>query len=801
MKTIYYGLAGFFFFLFSFTTAQTPNTPQQLADSYLNYFDLNRERVYLHLNKNDLVPNEDLWFSAYVFDTQLYLPSLKTTNLLVEVFDTDGKLIESQILFINGGKGAGNLQLTPKKYQEGNYFIKASTSYMNNFQEDLSYVANFRILEGNDSKKKQPYELHILPEGGHLLMNQQNTVGVKLISDSGNGLRFYMAKVVDEAGNLITTFKSNRFGMGKFTFIPIPGKFYTVLLRDQMGRELRKELSPADSRGVNLHANFLGEDLLLSVNTNNESLPEIENKKYILAVHQEGKIKQFEFEFPQDKKTAPLNIPGDSLYPGVNILTIFNEELNPILERQVFNSSINRLRVKASLLKNNSDSLQINLKSEERDLPLNSLSISVLPADTRSVYYSHNILSAFYLKPFLKGEIQDAHYYFSSEVSERRRAYDLDLLLLTQGWSKYSWNDIFNHPPKELYPREKGFSIHGQLNEKKDLSGENLVVLSEDSQLFQIIDVRENNHFEAKNIFLMDSSTVSIGLMKGERNRIIKPKIHAWVEPNRQEPSFNEEFIKFGASPEPIMDFHYLEDFVTKGETLDTVNLKGSSKTKEQIREMLDPSGRTDYIDELTKRRYLFLTQYLRSKGFKILRNIAGNELYIINRRFGQSFSFNSFTQMERVPRQPVILLNGTRLKDYAILDQMMMSDIESVYINKVGAGELGILNLAGVIKINTKTGMDYHDSVPEETTFKLIAENGYAPTKEYYAPKYKSYTNSLFEAYGAIHWFDDIFLNQEGHGQIRVLNTLQPRIKLFIEGMTVKGDLISEIITIDTGN
>ena len=801
MKTISFWTAAICFFLFSFTSAQTPETPQQLADSYLNYFDLNRERVYLHLNKNNLVPNEDLWFSAYVFDTQLFLPGLETTNLLIDIFNSEGKLVESQILFINGGKGAGNLKLDPKKYQEGNYFIKASTAYMRNFQEDLSYVANFKILGGNETQQKQAYELHVLPEGGHLLMNQQNTVGVKLISDSGNGLRFHMARVVDEAGKQVTTFESNRFGMGKFTFIPVPGKSYHILLKDEMGREIRKELSPADRKGVNLHANFLGENLLLSVNTNNETLPEIENNRYILAVHQEGKIKQFEFEFPEDNTTAPLDIPVDSLYAGVNVLTIFNEDLNPILERQVFNNSINRLRVKASLSKNYNDSLEIELTSEKKDLPLNSLSISVLPGGTKSIRSSHNILSAFYLKPFLKGEIQDAHYYFSNEVSERRRAFDLDLLLLTQGWSKYPWNDIFNHPPKEFYPREEGFSIHGQVNEKKDLRGENLVVLSENSQLFQIIDVMENNRFEAKNIFLMDSSTVSIGLMKGERNRITKPKIHAWVEPKRPEPSFNKKNIKFGATPEPITDLEYLEDFVTEGESLDTVNLKGSRKTEQQIREMLDPSGRTEYIDELIKRRYLFLTQYLRSKGFKIVRNVAGNELYIINKRFGLSFSNNSFTGLEREPPQPTIVLNGTRLKDYRILDQIMMSDVESVYINKLGAGELGILNIAGVIKINTMTGMDYHDSASEQTTFKLIAEKGYAPTKEYYAPKYKSYTNSLFEAYGAIHWFDDIFLDQEGHGQIKILNTLQPGIKLFIEGMTVKGDLISEIITVDTGN
>lgn len=801
MKPISFLTTGIFLFSFFLTSAQAPQSNMELADSYLEYFNLNRERVFLHLNKNDLVPNEDLWFSAYIFDTRSSLPNLTTTNLLIDVFNSTGKLVESQTLFISGGKGAGHLRLASKNYQEGNYFMKASTRYMDNFREDLSYVANFKIMGNNPEKREEAFELHILPEGGHLLLNQQNNVGVKLINDSGMGLRFNMGRVTDQAGNLITTFKSNRFGMGKFNINPKPGKSYTLLLKDEMGRELRKELPSADRKGMNLFANLMKENLLLSVRINNENLAEIGYKKYILAVHQEGKIKQFEFEFPKDKTTAPINIPIDSLYDGVNILTIFNEELTPILERQIFNNNINRIKVSASLLKNSTDSLEIELNSKNENLPLNSISISVLPAETETVHSSHNILSAFYLKPFLKGEIQEARYYFSDEIDQRRREYDMDLLLLTQGWSKYSWDDIFNQPPQEFNPREAGFSIRGQLNEKQDMKGENLVVLSEDSGLFKIFDINENNHFEAKNIFLLDSSTVSIGLMKGKKNRITKPKLHAQVGLNRSKPFLKEKKLNFLTSSEPTLEMQNFQGFITQGESLDTVNLKGSSKTKQQIREMLDPSGRTNYIDERTERKYLYLTQYLRSRGFKIVRNIAGNELYIINPRFGQSFSSNEFTGLEREPKQPVIILNGTRLKDYVILDQMLLSEIESVYINKLGAGEIGILNIAGVIKIKTKMGRDYNNAVSEETTYKLVAENGYAPTKEYYAPKYKSYTNSLFEKYGTIHWFDDIYLDQNGHGKIKVLNTMQPQIKLFIEGMTVKGDLISEIITLNTEN
>ena len=41
---------------------------EQFQKTYSEYFQLNREYVHLHLSKTKLIPNEDIWFSAYVYD-------------------------------------------------------------------------------------------------------------------------------------------------------------------------------------------------------------------------------------------------------------------------------------------------------------------------------------------------------------------------------------------------------------------------------------------------------------------------------------------------------------------------------------------------------------------------------------------------------------------------------------------------------------------------------------------------------------------------------------------------------------
>src|SRR5690606_12075712 len=123
------------------------------------------------------------------------------------------------------------------------------------------------------------------------------------------------------------------------------------------------------------------------------------------------------------------------------------------------------------------DSLIINL-SAIGPPATHSMSISVLPAGTISYDQRNNIFSAFYIEPYIKGDLEDGGYYFSEEVDARRRDYDLDLLLLTQGWSKYSWNNIFNKTPAEHYAHEHGFTLTGNITKRNPKTDKTLFISS-----------------------------------------------------------------------------------------------------------------------------------------------------------------------------------------------------------------------------------------------------------------------------------------------------------------------------------
>ena len=50
--------------------------------------------------------------------------------------------------------------------------------------------------------------------------------------------------------------------------------------------------------------------------------------------------------------------------------------------------------------------------------------------------------------------------------TNRKKLIELDLLLLTQGWSKYDWKDVFYTPITYQYESENGITLYGVLNTK-----------------------------------------------------------------------------------------------------------------------------------------------------------------------------------------------------------------------------------------------------------------------------------------------------------------------------------------------
>ncbi|MDT8347923.1 MAG: hypothetical protein RQ756_08975, partial [Flavobacteriaceae bacterium] len=440
---------------------------QNLETSYSNYFELPREQVFLHLNKTKFVTGETLWFKAYVTDQKYGILNPLTKNLYVGIYDEDGVELQKQLWYVEDGMTHGQLEIT-KEFLTGEYYIKASTNYMKNFGPEQNYLQKISVINLSEevkwsyktSSSTNNAVLNILPEGGAFVLNTLNSVGVKLTDTLGYGYAEVRLSVKNQTGDIITETVTNRFGHARFDIQPNPGDSFQVIAEDLA----TEGLTNFKTNGITMRVNaLLNQQVIVELNTNTSTINRIKDKKYQLLVHRDGLVFKIPVVFGAEELKKTIQIPRSMLLPGVNILTLFNEQEQPILERMLFNQT-DKLSTEDFLqveyLGKNMDSMAVALKYNTDEIW--HLSASFLPSETDAYKPEHNIYSALLLKPYLKGFIENAPYYFQN-ASDRKTKLDLDLLLLTQGWSSYDWYSIQQGIKPFKFNFEQGLSLRGKV--------------------------------------------------------------------------------------------------------------------------------------------------------------------------------------------------------------------------------------------------------------------------------------------------------------------------------------------------
>lgn len=154
---------------------------QSIVKSYTIFSSLTREVVYIHLNKSVYIKNETVGFAAYVFDKSRKTPLQVTKNLYCTVSDKNGKIVKQKLIKVDEGL-AHNTFIIDDKFKTGEYTFRALTNWMFNFNERNYYEQTFLVLESNQNverpKNKNKYIAQVYPEGGHLVANTKNTLGI-----------------------------------------------------------------------------------------------------------------------------------------------------------------------------------------------------------------------------------------------------------------------------------------------------------------------------------------------------------------------------------------------------------------------------------------------------------------------------------------------------------------------------------------------------------------------------------------------------------------------------------------------
>src|SRR5690606_11846241 len=166
-----------------------------------------------------------------------------------------------------------------------------------------------------------------------------------------------------------------------------------------------------------------------------------------------------------NKNELVFSVNRSLLPTGVVTISILNSQFLPVVERAVFNySEASQLPLTASLDKQSygtRDSVNVGILTgtDQDSIRVAALSASIINLNKIKDDYKNapHILTSLLLSSDINGFIENPGYYFQEGKVNN---YDLDYLMLTQGWSNIDWSSI-GMDIKPKFEAEKGIKIAG----------------------------------------------------------------------------------------------------------------------------------------------------------------------------------------------------------------------------------------------------------------------------------------------------------------------------------------------------
>lgn len=459
----------YIFCLFSITVVTITAYGQVLPriQNSLNNYNANalQEKLFVHTDKDAYTTAELVWFKIYNVDGMYHKPIDLSKVAYVEILDRNKNIILQAKIALKDGTGSGSLYI-PITVSSGNFILRAYTSWMKNFSPDFYFSKKLTII--NPLKSPTPaskaladnYDIQFFPEGGNLVAGISSVVGFKATNQWGNGVNFSGA-VLNDKNDTIVKFSPLKFGMGHFSFKPNANTNYRAIINIG-GKSLQKSLPAINNNGYVMNLTDSGNgQLQVNVYSNSES-----GNVYLFA-HTRGVIKLAQGA-TMNNGAANFTIDAAKLGDGISHLTIFNANKQPVCERLYFKRPANNLAIDAATdeqVYHTRKKVNIDISAkDENNTPVEAdLSLSVYRLDSLQGVTHQDIRNYLWLSSDLRGNIESPDYYFKNTDKEADEA--IDNLMLTQGWSRFNWNDVLSNktPAFKFLPELNGPIVNANI--------------------------------------------------------------------------------------------------------------------------------------------------------------------------------------------------------------------------------------------------------------------------------------------------------------------------------------------------
>ncbi|GAA4084960.1 carboxypeptidase regulatory-like domain-containing protein [Mucilaginibacter panaciglaebae] len=325
-----------------------------------------------------------------------------------------------------------------------------------------------------------PIDVQFFPEGGNLINGIKSKVAFKVVKPDGLGLNV-TATITDNSGATVATPSTQHLGMGIFELTPTAGKTYQANIVFPGGQQTTYDLPVAKDDGMAIAVNNTDpQQITVSIKSSDAFFALNKNKRLTL-LGQSGQVICYAGQTALASKTYDINIPKTKFPSGIAKFTVFlgGDELS---ERIAFIRRDDQLKIGLSTPKNTYGTrdnvpFTVTAKTAAGQPALANLSVTVI--DNSKVPYNEvaetTILTNLLLTSELKGYIEKPNYYFTN-INDKTSS-DLDVLMLTQGYRRVSYKDIFtNKVPTIKYFPEDGIMVSGTLRTASGMPVPNGVV-------------------------------------------------------------------------------------------------------------------------------------------------------------------------------------------------------------------------------------------------------------------------------------------------------------------------------------
>lgn len=499
--------------------ATTDDELKALRQLVFNTSQFNRlcpqEKVYLHFDNTAWFQGDVVWFAANVVDAATGCPSTSKV-LYVDLLSPTGSLLRQLKLKVEDGRCHGSIPLIDQSteearamrgvlsYPSGYYEVRAYTLNMLNFDSRAVFsrvipvyqaperegdfsnpVLNSSIAPWVDTHRPKAssdkLNVTFYPEGGNLVQGVPCRVAFKAVDGQGKGVPVVgVVKGEEGEGEDLALLSTAHDGMGSFVFTPTAKRNSVVITSE--GDRTTFRLPDALTAGAAIQVDNLQNDRVvgkLSVNANAQKA--LADQLLGISLMCRGHVCAFDTlrlsaaMATQDGSAYvyPFMLSKTELPTGVHQLTLFTTQGEVLAERLLFvNNGLSSGLVTATPDAAYYEpyapvSVQLHATDAEGAPLSTSFSVAVRDRQDLGTAYRDNVLTDMLLSSELRGFIADPEWYF--EAADRPHAVALDLLMLTQGWTRYNWKQMAMVEPFTIrHYVEDGLVLDGTLLTRRD---------------------------------------------------------------------------------------------------------------------------------------------------------------------------------------------------------------------------------------------------------------------------------------------------------------------------------------------